>query len=113
MIGYKITGDAKIYVQVTAIRHTTLIKICKTCGIHFIKRAQLQNELLQITLEKADLFCYLMTLTRTDTQLKLYKVIVARVLLYGCANCKINKADKRRIETAENKFLPRVPCHIC
>jgi hypothetical protein len=54
-----------------------------------------------------------MTLTKKDTQLKLYTVTVARVLLYGCENWKINKADKRRIEAAENKFLTRVPCHIC
>jgi len=47
-----------------------------------------------------------MTLTRTDTQLKVYTVIVARVLLYGSENWENNKSKKkRRIETAENKFL--------
>jgi hypothetical protein len=54
-----------------------------------------------------------MTLIKMDTQLELYTVTVARVLLYGCENWKINKADKRRIEAAENKFLTRVPCHFC
>lgn len=57
--------------------------------------------------------CYLTTPTRTDVQLKVYKVIVARVLVYGCENWKINKADKKRIETAENKFLTRASCHSC
>jgi len=41
----------------------------------------------------------------------MYKVMVARVLLYGCENWKINKADKRRIEKAVNKFLTRIPSH--
>jgi hypothetical protein len=52
-------------------------------------------------------------LTGTDTQVTLYKVMVARVLLCGCENWKINKADKRGIETAVNKFLTRIPCHSC
>jgi len=43
--------------------------------------------------------------------LYLHHLIFARVLLQGCENWKINKADKRRNETAENKFLRRVPCH--
>lgn len=59
MIDNKIKGDANSYEQMTAIHHTTLIKICKICGVHFIKCVQPQNELLQIALERADLLSVL------------------------------------------------------
>ena len=59
MISCSITGDANSCEQVTAFHHTTLIKICKTRGKHFIKRVQGQNELLQISLERAHLLSVL------------------------------------------------------
>jgi hypothetical protein len=74
---------------------------------------QLQNEFLKITLERAELLRVLFNDAGTDTQLILYKVIVPRVLSYGCENWKIHKAEKRRSETAEKEFLTRVPCHSC
>jgi hypothetical protein len=46
--------------------------------------------------------------TRKDKQLKFYKVMEAPVLLYGCENWALNRVDRRKIETAETKFLRRV-----
>jgi hypothetical protein len=46
--------------------------------------------------------------TREDTQLKFYKVMAVSVLLYGCENWALHRVDRRKIETAENKFLRRV-----
>jgi hypothetical protein len=45
--------------------------------------------------------------TRKDTQLKFYKVMAVPVL-YGCENWALNRVDRRKIETAEMKFLRRV-----
>jgi len=103
VVSYSITGDANSYEQVTAFHHTTFTKICKACGLYFIKRVQLQNELLQITLERAGLLSVLFNdADKNGYTAESVKIIVARVLLYGCENWKINKADKRRTETAEN-----------
>jgi hypothetical protein len=37
--------------------------------------------------------------------------MVAPVLLYGCENWALNRADKRRIEMVEMKFLREVAGH--
>ena len=59
MIRYSVTGDANSYEQVTAFRRTTFTKIWEACGLYFIKRVQLQNELLQITFGMAGLLSVL------------------------------------------------------
>jgi hypothetical protein len=46
--------------------------------------------------------------TRKDTQLKFHKVMAVPVLLHGCENWALNRVDRRKIETAEMKFLRRV-----
>jgi hypothetical protein len=46
--------------------------------------------------------------TRKDTQPKFYKVMAVPVLLYGCENWELNRVDRRKIETAEIKFLRQV-----
>jgi hypothetical protein len=42
---------------------------------------------------------------RKDTQMKFYKVMAVPVLLYGCENWALNRVNRRKIETAEIKFL--------
>lgn len=46
--------------------------------------------------------------TLRSTQLKFYKVMAVPMLRYGCENWATNRGDKRKIETAEMKFLRAV-----
>jgi hypothetical protein len=46
--------------------------------------------------------------TRKDTQLKFCKAMAVLVLLYGCENWALSRVDRRKIGTAEMKFLRRV-----
>ena len=43
--------------------------------------------------------------TQFSTQIKCYQVIAVRVLMYGSENWSLNRSDKRKIETAEMRFL--------
>jgi hypothetical protein len=55
--------------------------------------------------------CSLTNKTRKDTQLKCYKVMAVPTLLYGCETLALNRSDKRKIETAEVRFLRHVAGH--
>ena len=46
--------------------------------------------------------------TRTDTQMKFYKVVVRPTLLYGSETCVTTKRDMARLEAAEMRFLRSV-----
>lgn len=46
--------------------------------------------------------------TLKSTQLKFYKTMAVPTLTYACENWTINRSDKRKIETAEMKFLRSV-----
>jgi hypothetical protein len=43
--------------------------------------------------------------TRKDTMLKFYKVMAVPVLMYGSESWSMNRADRRRVEAAEKKYL--------
>jgi hypothetical protein len=43
-----------------------------------------------------------------DTQLKFYKIMAVPMLTYGSKKWTINPSDKRKIESAEMKFLRSV-----
>jgi hypothetical protein len=65
---------------------------------------------LQIKLNKFQYMCgtikrTLTNKTRKDTQLKFYKVMVVPTLLYGYEIWALNRSGKRKIETAEMRFL--------
>jgi hypothetical protein len=46
--------------------------------------------------------------TRKDTQVKLYKIIAVRTLLYGSEAWTMKRADFQKIQTSEMKFLRAV-----
>jgi len=46
--------------------------------------------------------------TRTDTQMKFYKVVARPSLLYGSETCVTTKRDMTRLEAAEMRFLRSV-----
>lgn len=46
--------------------------------------------------------------TLRTTQLKFYKTMAVPMLTYACENWTLNRSDKRKIETAEMKFLRSV-----
>jgi hypothetical protein len=50
--------------------------------------------------------------TRTDTQMKFYKVVVRPTLLYGSETWVTTKRDMARLEAAEMRFLRSVKGHI-
>jgi hypothetical protein len=52
--------------------------------------------------------CTFTNKTRKDTQLKFYKGVAVPTLLYGCETWALNRSDKRKIETAEMRFLKYV-----
>jgi hypothetical protein len=41
---------------------------------------------------------------RKDSQLKLYEVMAAPVLLYGCENCLLSRVDKRGLKRIKWNF---------
>ena len=43
--------------------------------------------------------------TQLSTHIKFYKVMAVPVLMYGSENWSLNQSDKRKIETAEMRFL--------
>ena len=47
--------------------------------------------------------------TRKDTMIRFYKVLAVPLLTYGSENWVLNRTAKRRIETAEMRFLRRIP----
>ena len=40
-----------------------------------------------------------------STQIRFYKMMAVPVLMYGSENWSLNRSDKRKIETAEIRFL--------
>ena len=46
--------------------------------------------------------------TLRKTQLKFYKTMAFPMLTYACENWTLNRSDRRKIETAEMKFLRSV-----
>lgn len=46
--------------------------------------------------------------TLRKTQLKFYKTMAVPMLTYACENWTLNRSDRRKIETAEMKFLRSV-----
>lgn len=46
--------------------------------------------------------------TLRTTQLKFYKTMAVPMLTYACENWTLNRSDRRKIETAEMKFLRSV-----
>ena len=49
--------------------------------------------------------------TRQDTMMRFYKVLAVPLLTYGSENWALNRSGRRRIETAETRFLRRVSGH--
>ena len=43
--------------------------------------------------------------SQLSIQIKFYKVMTVPVLMYGSEKWSLNRSDKSKIETAENKFL--------
>jgi hypothetical protein len=72
-----------------------MMLIYKLNLINFNICAELSNTPSQIKLRK-------------DTQLKFYKVVAVPTLLYECETLALNRSDKRKIKTAEMRFLRHV-----
>ncbi|PSN31708.1 hypothetical protein C0J52_28469 [Blattella germanica] len=49
--------------------------------------------------------------TRKDTMMRFYNVLAVQLLTYGSDNWALNRSGRRRIETAEMRFLRRVSGH--
>jgi hypothetical protein len=46
--------------------------------------------------------------TRKDTKTEFYKVLAAPMLMYGRENWALKRSERRKIETAEMRFLRHV-----
>ena len=46
-----------------------------------------------------------MAKTQLSTQIKFYKVMAVPALMYGSENWSLNRSDKRKIKSAEMRFL--------
>jgi hypothetical protein len=97
-ISAKIILNTKIIEQVQSFNYLG-------CDISFTYDRDLSQKVCKFQYACGTIKRTLRNKTRKDTMLKYYKVMAVPMLMYGSENWTMNRADRRRIEAAEMKFL--------
>ena len=75
------------------------------CNISYCERKDVNNKVNMFQRMCGTLSRTLKGKTQLSTQIKFYKVMAVPVLMCGSENWSLKRSDKRKIETAEMRFL--------
>jgi hypothetical protein len=125
-IGLKVNADKSEQMVMSRDQNAGISQIINTDNSSFERVEQLQcwgttltnqnsiQEVIKSRLQLGNACYYLVqnlltsNLLSKNTKMKIYRIIILPVVLYGCETCPLTLRDERRLRGFENKVLRRV-----